>query len=613
MLALTTNSTVFGYLMTSKMNTSTKQNNLTAVVSFEGSLKKLYSCLQALDTWVPQIIIVLPENKEIEIASKFNVLVCTQKPSTTKANWEFGLNQSNTTWALLIRSNEIVTGQLRQEISEKIKTSDGKAYKYLLPLTIVFLKKRLKYLLDWNELQPSLLVRTSKTINDVSPQERYETLGGELIRYSEDTISECAHTVIQKAEERAASLAHDTTRFSSTSLFLRAVISSIKVFILTYFLKKGFKEGFEGVTFAVCDAHAELLGYLRYHEFYVRGGKLLCDNFLSTKTILIIKLRDIGDNILCTPLIRNLKYHLPNVSISVLTWSYSMPVFEGNPNIDRHFSLSKNASSKDIKKLCSQLNSLDLDLVMSTHSGGISSKILSKVKSANKINSFYRGRNKLYNILTNESDYYRSSIERDLDCLRSLGFETQDTHTEIFLSRDETDWAREALTTKGLDLSKKIILIHPTAAVRIREWPLEKFNQLTKKFAQEKNIQPIMVCTDSEYLRIGSLLDDIPDLVIFHNITARQMMAIIHECDLVIDNDSSPSHVATAFGIPTIVLFSQAIREIFRPYHEKKDQHFVFYNDVNCRECELTRCDDRICLHFSPDEVYTQALKMLSS
>ena len=66
MLALTTNSTVFGYLMTSKMNTSTKQNNLTAVVSFEGSLKKLYSCLQALDTWVPQIIIVLPENKEIE-------------------------------------------------------------------------------------------------------------------------------------------------------------------------------------------------------------------------------------------------------------------------------------------------------------------------------------------------------------------------------------------------------------------------------------------------------------------------------------------------------------------------------------------------------------------
>ena len=124
------------------MNTSTKQNNLTAVVSFEGSLKKLYSCLQALDTWIMRIIVVLPENKEIEkqIANKFNVLLCPHKSSTTKANWEFGLNQTNTSWALLIRSNEIVTGQLRQAINEKIKTSDGEAYKYLLPLTMVFLK-----------------------------------------------------------------------------------------------------------------------------------------------------------------------------------------------------------------------------------------------------------------------------------------------------------------------------------------------------------------------------------------------------------------------------------------------------------------------------------------
>ena len=129
---------------------------------------------------------------------------------------------------------------------------------------------------------------------------------------------------------------------------------------------------------------------------------------------------------------------------------------------------------------------------------------------------------------------------------------------------------------------------------------------------EKEEIQPIIICTNVEYSKVKSLLDDIPDLVIFHQTTVRQMMAIVHECDLVIDNDSSPSHVATAFGIPAIVLFSQAIREIFRPYHPEKDKHLVFYNDVDCRECELTHCDDRICLEFSPDKVYAQALKMLS-
>ena len=437
-------------------------------------------------------------------------------------------------------------------------------------------------------------------------------LDGELIRYGEDTLSECAAMVIKKADERASNLAQYIENFSPLSLILRSVICSTKIFLQTYILNEGFKEGFEGITFAVCNAHAEILGHLRYYELYIRGGKLLHGNLSSLENILIIKLRDIGDNILSTPLIRNLKHHLPNTSISILTWSYSVPIFEKNPHIDHLFRLSKNPSSESITKLQNELSSFNFDLVISTHSGGLPSRLLSKIKTSNKINNFYRGRNKHYTVLTNESDYYRSSIERDLDCLRSLGLEPVNTHTEIFIDKNEISWAREVMKDKGLDPTKKTILIHPTAGVTIREWPLEKFKQLIKTLNQNTKTQSIAICTELEYSKVKTLLDDIPELVIFHKTTVRQMVAIINECDLVIDNDSSPSHVATALRVPTIVLFSQAIRKIFRPYHPKKDKHFIFYNDVDCRECELTECENRICLDFSSDEVYTQALKMLS-
>jgi heptosyltransferase-2 len=136
---------------------------------------------------------------------------------------------------------------------------------------------------------------------------------------------------------------------------------------------------------------------------------------------------------------------------------------------------------------------------------------------------------------------------------------------------------------------------------------------LIKKLNTNKNIQTLVICTDKEFSRIQSLATDIPDLVVLHMLTLRQMMAIVKECDLVIDNDSSPSHIATAFGIPAIVLFSQAIREIFRPYNPVKDRHFIFYNDVDCRECELDHCDNRICLDFSSDEVHAKALEMIFS
>ena len=597
------------------MSHSESKNSPAAVISFEGQAEELRACLHALTGWVSPVIVVHSESDESvkQIAEEFKASTFVCPDPDINSRWGSGLNLINYRWALLIRSNEVVTGQLRKTVMEKSNSTGDTPCQFPLPLTTVFLKKRLKYSLDWHDSQPSCLVYLSQNSNDHGAlPKKYAPFDGELIRYGENTLSDCENTVIRKADERAARLAKNKPTFSFRSLFIRAVISSMKIFGTAYFSRKGFKEGFEGIVFAVCDAHAELLGYLRYYELYIREGKLLRDNLPSLKNILVIKLRDIGDNILCTPLIHNLKQHLPGASISVLTWSYSKPVFEQNPHIDRLFDLPKEPSSTDINKLCKEFSLMNFDLVMNTHSGGLSSNLLSRITSKYRINNYYRGRNKSYNLITQESDFYRSSIERDIDCMRSLGLEPSNIKTELFLSDEELRWAKEEFKAKGLDPAKKTVLIHPTAAVPIREWPLEKFSELTLKLNQQENIQPIIICTDPEYAKIKNLRDDIPGLTIFHQMTVRQMVAVIHESDLVIDNDSSPSHVATAFGIPAIVLFSLAVREIFRPYHPVKDQHFVFYKDVDCRECELTHCDDRICLDFSPDEVYTQALKMLS-
>ena len=84
------------------MTDQISKNRLAAVVSFEGSTDKLRSC------------------------------------------WECGLSQVNTPWVLLIRSNEIITGQLRKSIAEKIKTNGNNPCQHPLKSTIIFLKKRLK-------------------------------------------------------------------------------------------------------------------------------------------------------------------------------------------------------------------------------------------------------------------------------------------------------------------------------------------------------------------------------------------------------------------------------------------------------------------------------------
>ena len=175
------------------MNSTDPNINLAAVISFEGHLEKLKSCLNALSSWVSPIFIIHSESDTHvkQIADKFKASTGVCLISETNANWSAGLNLINKHWVLLIRSNEIVTGQLRKTIVQKIKTSETTSCQYALPLTSVFLKKRLKYPLDWDDSKLSCLVYRSKETRTLDQfLSKHTHFDGELIRYSVATLSE---------------------------------------------------------------------------------------------------------------------------------------------------------------------------------------------------------------------------------------------------------------------------------------------------------------------------------------------------------------------------------------------------------------------------------------
>lgn len=588
--------------------------NLTAIIAADANPDKLRSCLHALSRWVPSILVVQSRSDETvrKTALEFGCAILQGSSLNPEKLWQTGIGESTTPWNLLIRSNEIVTGQLRKSIVEKIAIRTEAPCAFPLPLTTVFLRKRMKYPLRWTGMAESRLIYSSATAsgNIDKIQIVLHRFEGELIQYGEETLTEAFQYALKVAEFRAEPLSHSPQ--DSCALIKAGLGAAATILFKQHVLGKRFKEGFEGAVFTLADLTASLTGYLRYHEKYIRSGKELKEHPESVKNILLIKLREIGDNILATPLARNLKQCFPNASITLLTHSYALPVWENNPHLDELIGLSKSPESGEINDLVRRLNGVSIDLILSTHSNRLATELLAKINARHKTNSHYIGRNKNYDILTPESDYYRSSIERDLDCLRGIGFDPTDTRTELFLTDAEIQWARAHLQERGINLDKKIVVVHPTAAAEIREWGMDRFGQLLKGLSEQEGLQPLAICTEAEYPRVKILYQHVPELVILHQMTLRQMMAVIHESDLVVDNDSSPSHIATAFRVPAIALFSQAIREIFRPYDAIRDKHFVFYQDVDCRECKLDHCANRICMDFSVDEVLEQSLKFLS-
>ncbi|HCB46646.1 MAG TPA: hypothetical protein DEP37_09485 [Algoriphagus sp.] len=129
---------------------------LSAVISFEDSTEKLSSCLQALVNWVPKIMVVLPDGEGTakQIIDEFKASVCVNRASTTQTRWEQGLSQMNSGWVLLMRSNEIITGKLRKEITAKVKSQENHFVRYLLlpRINIINIKLRLRELLQEQSL-----------------------------------------------------------------------------------------------------------------------------------------------------------------------------------------------------------------------------------------------------------------------------------------------------------------------------------------------------------------------------------------------------------------------------------------------------------------------------
>lgn len=583
---------------------------LTAIIAVEDGGRNLRSCLEALSRWVPEILIVCPQGQLIA-TGEYEYPVMYHDSSDARELWEAGISKRKTPWCLLVRAHEIVTGQLRKSIVEKAEFRRNDSCAFPLPHIAVFLKKRLKYPLQWSGDECSRLLyiaENSAQANLSGIRLEEQTLAGELISYGDETLVECGHRALKRAETRSLNLHSQNPSFSAFCLLADCVVTCFWGFFAGYFLKQGCKEGWEGLVFNLADQAINILAYLRYYEKYLRDGKAYVARSGSPRRILVVKLRDIGDNVLATPLCKSIKQSFPQASLSVLSWSYSLPVFENNPNIDKLYGLSKNAGPEEVDKIVKQLNALDFDIVMNLHAGGFSSRLTGKIKARCRINNNYVGRDKYSDILVPTSDYYRSSVQRDLDCLRSLGVEPAPCKPEIFLTDEEVRWARSALSSRGFDLDKEIIVIHPTASVEIREWGMERFCQLIARIKTRQN-QVMVICTDAEYSRVEPLIR--VGAKVFHSITVRQMMALIHESDLVVDNDSALSHIATVFNVPTLVLFSQAVREIFRPYDPEKDRHWTLYRDVHCRECKLDYCSHKACLDFTVDEVFEKYLEII--
>ena len=603
------------------MNSSELIQNISVIVACRSSKRHLLDVLVDLKLWFSEIIIVGPNCPEIsKIVKTHDQKWVETELCSIQGLWEKGMQSVNSEWYLLLEGSEYISTVLKESILEISNRELSGPNWFPIKREIVFLKQRLKYPLEWTyDPKSGLLFKGTENSNHIDLNKiKKEPLKGRSIYFSEKTIEEAIKNSFHRADQAAVEINQVINNKGILKLLLKAIIHVPTNFFKKWVLHKGMREGFEGLVFSLLDTVTVILGYIRYHEKYTRSGKQIERNLDSIKNVLIIKLRGLGDAVLGTPVIKNIKNLMPEVRISVVTFNFSKPIFENNPHIEKINGISGHPKPSELKKLVKDLNAQNYDLVINLHARHFSSKIVKKIKARWKINRSYFIRERYSDILIgSDHNFDKPSIERDLDCLRAIGLKPHDKNPEIFITHEEDKWAEDLMAKKKIDPSKKLIIIHPTTNNSYTDWGLDRFINLASQLINNHGHQ-VLACFPEKEQSISELLVEQLKEIYVHVGSLRQNMALISKADLMIDNCSAPSHISSALKIKTLVLLGADYKNIYRDSEIYKENCFIFYKNVPCRDSLWSRClppdpcQNKICLDHPVEEVLRKSLELLN-
>lgn len=262
--------------------------------------------------------------------------------------------------------------------------------------------------------------------------------------------------------------------------------------------------------------------------------------------VVVIRLRSLGDCVLCTPALHLLKAYRPDLRLAVVVEERFREILEGNPDID-----------VVLPPAAREIRGFHPALCLNLHGGTRSARLtlLSRARFRAGFDIFRPGW--IYNTPI-------PTAQEILGVERTVHTAEHAASAMFYLGVPITEAPRAfvpALPGRSpLAPACPYAVIHPFAAAAEKTWPITSFLELARYLSQSLDIEPIF---------IGAGSDDLSAIVGWRCVTGvglAEIARLMRDAALFIGNDSGPAHVAAAFGVPEVVLFGPSPVETWGPW-----------------------------------------------
>jgi ADP-heptose:LPS heptosyltransferase len=249
--------------------------------------------------------------------------------------------------------------------------------------------------------------------------------------------------------------------------------------------------------------------------------------------------------VLTTPALALLKQTRPDLEIGVMVEERFGEIFAGNPTVSQIIAPTWQALRRWRPTLCVNLH------------GGTRSQVMTALSGARWRAGFSHHSTTLaYNVRIPRA-------QRILGVHRRVHTAEQIASAFFALGVPLQLVPRGQLFASEISMVERHAVLHPFASSPERQWPPERFAEVAR-YLQLWNISPIFIAgpnDDSSPFGCHAVLKG----------TLEQVKGLLANAALFIGNDSGPAHMAAAFGVPTLVLFSTSDAAIRGPWQTESE------------------------------------------
>lgn len=304
----------------------------------------------------------------------------------------------------------------------------------------------------------------------------------------------------------------------------------------------------------------------------------------------------IGDVILTSPLIRQLRQKYPRAQIDFVIRREYAELVRFNPHLSQVIEFDVRDGFAGLRRLKHRLRRKSYDVILDVHRNlrslyltALFSRLILRRPRVCRIRKnqllrflLVKLKMNLYRKIYGEIISVRQKYLRTASC---LGIAENDERLEFFLP-EEVERKAEAYLQQ-ISIGGEPVVIAPGARHFTKRWPPEYFAQVITALFQQFGKKTVLVGGSEDLPVTEEILRQVPEGAAYSaagRLSLAETAGIIRRALLVISNDSGIMHLAEALNRPLIAIFGSTVRE-FGFFPQNARSVVLEKNGLSCRPC----------------------------